>query len=68
MKFTIGSIKNISYGALCLTNSKETYDFFDQEIAYTDNPKDEEFIRACIREEIMNELCEWITFDADLEP
>ena len=35
---------------------------------YTDNPKDEEFIRACIREEIMNELCEWITFDADLEP
>ena len=34
------SIKNISYGALCLTNSKETYDFFDQEIAYTDNPKD----------------------------
>jgi len=28
------SIKNISYGALCLTNSKETYDFFDQEIAY----------------------------------
>jgi hypothetical protein len=34
------SIKNISYGALCLTNSKETYDFFDQEIAYADNPKD----------------------------
>lgn len=34
------SIKNISYGALCLTNSKETYDFFDQEIAYADNPRD----------------------------
>ena len=34
------SIKNISYGALCLTNSKETYDFFDQEVAYADNPKD----------------------------
>jgi hypothetical protein len=28
------SIKNISYGSLCLTNSKETYDFFDQEVAY----------------------------------
>ena len=32
------SIKNISYGALCLTNSKETYDFFDQEIAYAADP------------------------------
>jgi hypothetical protein len=32
------SIKNISYGALCLTNSKETYDFFDQEIAYASDP------------------------------
>lgn len=31
------SIKNISYGALCLTNSKETYDFFDQEVAYAPN-------------------------------
>jgi len=34
------SIKNISYGALCLTNSKETYDFFDQEVAYAENPAD----------------------------
>lgn len=34
------SIKNISYGALCLTNSKETYDFFDGEVAYADNTKD----------------------------
>jgi hypothetical protein len=34
------SIKNISYGALCLTNSKETYDFFDGEIAYADNTED----------------------------
>ena len=34
------SIKNISYGALCLTNSKETYDFFDQEVAYASNPAD----------------------------
>ncbi len=34
------SIKNISYGALCLTNSKETYDFFDGEIAYAYNTED----------------------------
>ena len=32
------SIKNISYGALCLTNSKQTYDFFDQEVAYSSDP------------------------------
>jgi hypothetical protein len=34
------AIKNISYGALGLTNSKHTYDLFDGEIAYADNTGD----------------------------
>jgi hypothetical protein len=34
------SIKNVSYGALGLTNSKSTYDFFDGEIAYAENSSD----------------------------
>lgn len=34
------SIKNISYGALCLTNSKETYDFFEQEVAYASDTRE----------------------------
>jgi len=34
------AIKNISYGALGLTNSKHTYDLFDREIAYADNTAD----------------------------
>ena len=34
------AIKNISYGALGLTNSKHTYDLFDGEIAYADNTAD----------------------------
>ena len=34
------AIKNISYGALGMTNSKQTYDFFDGEIAYAPNSGD----------------------------
>lgn len=32
------SIKNVSYGALGLTNSKAVFDFFEQEIAYSPDP------------------------------
>jgi len=34
------AIKNISYGALGMTNSKQTYDLFDGEIAYAPNSGD----------------------------
>jgi hypothetical protein len=34
------SIKNISYGALCLTNSKETYNFFEEQVAFAENSAD----------------------------
>ena len=34
------SIKNVSYGSLGMTNSKQTYDFFDGEIAYAENSAD----------------------------
>ena len=34
------TIKNVSYGALGMTNSKAIYDFFDGEIAYAENSGD----------------------------
>ena len=34
------AIKNVSYGSLCLTNSKQTFDFFDGEAAFAENTKD----------------------------
>jgi hypothetical protein len=33
---------------------------------YSDNPENEE-IKGRIRDEIINELCEWINFDIGLE-
>ena len=34
------AIKNISYGALGMTNSQQTYDLFDREIAYAPDSGD----------------------------